>query len=170
MGLPRPVARTAGALAVVGAISSLIGPFLPWFHITIGRTGGVQNLTTNLDLYQVPLSSGARLSILIGAVGLALIGSVLVVFATSDRTLPIYWIFTAVAVASFAIAFGVAAVTPPHLNQLLVYWPTSRGPGAAVTLFGAGLGLASVLLVLRNRLKVIRISSQRSDVTRVSAE
>jgi len=169
MGLPRPVVRTAGALDVVGAICSLVGPFLPWFHVAIGRTGGVRNLITNLDLYQVPLSAGARLAILLGAVGLAITGSVLVLFAKSSRTAPLYWIFTAAVVASFAIAFGVAAVEAPRLNQL-VYWPTSRGSGATVTLFGAAFGLASVVVVLVSWLKAMRCSSnQRQERQRVPA-
>jgi hypothetical protein len=150
----RQVVRVAGVLCLAGAVLAVVGMFLIWYHVsTILRERPVGigfSAPKNFDIFQMPFAGGSRLTIAIGAVTLAIIG--LVALTLSSRRLPLLVGSIMVSAASVAIAFGTGAAKPTWIP----FSTASRGPGASVTLLGAGLGVLAVLVLFVRWIRAAR--------------
>jgi hypothetical protein len=104
---------------------------------------------------QMPLAAGSRLAIEIGAATHAVIG--LVALTLPSRPLPLLLGNIMVSAASVAIAIGAAGTEPTRT----AFSTSTHGPGASVTLLGAGLGVLAVLLLFVRWIRAARPSRVR---------
>jgi hypothetical protein len=160
MPQPRLVVRIAGVLCLVGASLGMLGLHLTWFDISSARPllpRGRSEIASVLgvDIYQLPHPSTSWnvTAIYIGIAGLAVAG--LVAWVRTPNRISTYLGPTLViAVASGSMAFGAAATSawvgpfPLSIRGPFSIEFLSSGPGAVVTLAGAGCGAVAVLLVL----------------------
>jgi hypothetical protein len=141
----RVVLRVAGALCLAGAGLAVLGMFLIWYHVsTISRDRPIGlglNAPVNFDIFQMPYAGESRLAIAIGAAALGIVG--FVAFTLSTRPLPLMLGSIMASVAAVTIASGIGAAKP----WMNTFSTASRGPGAPVSLLGAGFGVLAVLVV-----------------------
>jgi hypothetical protein len=167
----RLILRITGCFCLLGACVTVLGTFLTWYRVTDVVRGQVAP-TRSVDLYQLsaprvasPIPTWCPVAIAVGAVGLAIVG---LVALTLSQRIPLLWMSLSIAVASALTTFGALAARTGSVFYVSVYVGVTRGPGEAITLVGAGLGILAVLGLLTHWVHVAQPGRSASELPQVT--
>jgi hypothetical protein len=148
------VDRVAGVLSCVAGGVVASGTFLPWFHLE-GQTSGPRFSFGSFTIYQLSnfnvgfWYSIAGAIILFGAVLLVCAGTALL--SAGLRHLLERWSPRVMGAGVLLVLAGALGPGPPHWNAMEPLWWT-RGPGETMCVWGAGVGVLALLVVVSSRL------------------
>lgn len=160
----RPIVRVAGLFCLIGAGLVVLGTYLTWYHVDSASRFG--STTLNVDLYQLsptrltrPFNTWSPAAMGVGAAWLAVAGLGMVTLA---RRIPLFLTCLWIVIASALTTFGALETRVQATSVAHVFISTTRGPGEAVTLVGAGLGILAVIVVLRDHVARPRHAPSRT--------